>query len=159
MAVRSRSQFNTLYAAISGLFADNVTRDISEGDMRTMLTDLKDSVLFVSDDSLVGVQSVDVSSNFTLTLSKEGLRFAGSSSIGGTRTWSFSLTGGVTNFTFLFELSGIYVQTLPSSVIMNDIRWDNSAKTWTPTDAGKYKAVANFDGTNWYLEISQSPFI
>ena len=45
----SKAGFNTLYADSAGTFADNTTRDISEGDMRQQGEDIKDSVLFILD--------------------------------------------------------------------------------------------------------------
>lgn len=161
MSQISRAAFNTAYAAIAGLFADNTTRDISEADMRAMLTDLKDSVLFSLDDALPGPQSVVVSSSpITLTLNKNNLVFFNAAAIGGARTWALSVTGGVVEFTFLFEISGgLYVQTMPSSFIMSDVRWDDGAKTWTPIEQGKYKAKGLYNGTNWFLEISPSTYL
>jgi len=49
MSVKSKAQWATDHAGTSGTFADNITRDISESDMRGVMTDLKDSTLFVSD--------------------------------------------------------------------------------------------------------------
>ena len=79
--------------------------------------------------------------------------------IAATYTWTLSNADYAYKFTFMFEMLGLHAQTFPSSFIMSDPRWDDSAKEWTPLETGKYKAVAEFDGTNWYLDISPSPYI
>ena len=158
MAQLSKAAFLSKFNA---LFADNITRDISEADIREFTLDIKDSCLFGLDDALHGPQSVVVSSSpITLTLNKNNLIFFNAAAIGGARTWALSVTGGVVQFTFLFEISGgLYVQTMPSNFILSnsDPRWDGSA--WTPLEQGKYKATGFYDGTNWFVEISQSTFI
>jgi hypothetical protein len=47
MAKYSKSSFDSLYVATNGTFADNNTRDISEGDLRQFALDIKDSVPFL----------------------------------------------------------------------------------------------------------------
>jgi hypothetical protein len=46
MTQLSKAAFNT---AFNTLFADNTTRDISEADLRTFQTDIKDSAMFITD--------------------------------------------------------------------------------------------------------------
>lgn len=58
----------------------------------------------------------------------------------------------------IFEIDAAHVLTFPSNVKMADVRWNSGAKTWTPLDAGLYKLVAHFDGTDWLVEIKE-PFV
>jgi len=47
MAALSKADFETTYQNTSGTFADNISRDVSEGDMRQFADDIADSVLFI----------------------------------------------------------------------------------------------------------------
>jgi len=48
MAQYDKSGFESVYQSTSGTFADNSTRQITEGDMRQFADDIADSVLFIS---------------------------------------------------------------------------------------------------------------
>lgn len=49
MAQRNKSQFAALYGSFGSIFPDNTTGDISEADMRSQGEDIKDSLVFLSD--------------------------------------------------------------------------------------------------------------
>lgn len=86
-------------------------------------------------------------------------KFVGGANISADKTIAFSNDSNAMEFSFLFEITGGFYLQWPSAVIMNDMRWDTSTQRWTAVDSGKYRAKADFDGTNWYVEISQSVFI
>lgn len=49
MSQLSKATFETTYQNVSGTFADNTTRQITEGDMRQFADDIADSTLFLDD--------------------------------------------------------------------------------------------------------------
>lgn len=63
----SKATFNTTYADPAGTFADNTTRDITEGNMRQFAEDIKDSCLFKLDNVINKVTGT-ISSAQLLTL-------------------------------------------------------------------------------------------
>lgn len=153
--IREPAAYESLYGTSGSLFPDNTTREISEADLRSFGQDSKDSLVF-----RLPPQSVDTSGAITLNFKNASdVIFYGSAQISANKVISFSNSTNATKLTFLFDLSGTQTLTFPSSCLMNDIRWNSGTKVWSSLEAGKYKAFANFDGTNWYLEISQSPFI
>ena len=156
MANREPSAFTSLYGTSGSQFPDNTTGLITETIVRAFGQDIADSLVF-----RLPPQSVSVISDVTLNCKgSDDLVFYNAAAIGGARTWSLTNSSNAKKFTFLFEISGgLYVQTMPASFIMSDVRWDDGAKTWTPIEQGKYKAVGLFDGTNWFLEISPSTYL
>lgn len=86
-------------------------------------------------------------------------KFTGSAVIDGNRNIALDNDGNAVELTFFFEVDDLHVFTFPAEFIMSDVRWDSGANTFTPLDIGKYKAKAEFDGSNWFLEISQSIFV
>jgi len=96
----------------------------------------------------------------TITLdfaSKAERMFLGSATIAAIKTWALANTTGALKIaSFIFTVSGLYAQTMPSNFKMSDARWDSVGKTWTPLDTGTYNAVAVFDGTSWLLSIEQN---
>ncbi len=85
-------------------------------------------------------------------------KFIGSALIGANKTIAFDNNANAMEFSFLFNITAGFYLEWPSNVIMNDIRWDTSTQRWTALETGKYRAKADFDGTDWYIEISQSIF-
>jgi hypothetical protein len=73
------------------------------------------------------------------------------------KTWDITNDTNALRFTFIFNLAGVYVQTMPSNFIMSDARF--SAGDWTPLDAGKYIARGEFNSQSleWYVTI-EGPF-
>lgn len=126
------------------------------------LQDVVDSMTNVDDG--VGQGSVDTSGGtITLNMDNRAQRtFKGSASISGPKTWALSnTTNALEILYFIFTLTGLHAQTMPSNFKMSDARWDSVGKVWTPLDAGQYNAKAVFDGTSWLLIIDQNsgPFI
>lgn len=62
------------------------------------------------------------------------------------------------HFTVLFNIVGTPPIIMPLNVIMSDGRWNSVDSEWTPLEAGKYKATFDYDGVNWWAEISQAPY-
>lgn len=86
-------------------------------------------------------------------------KFVGSANITANKTVAFSNDTNAMEFSFLFQIDAGFYLEWPSTVIMNDVRWDTSTQRWTALESGKYRGKADFDGTNWFLEISQSIFV
>lgn len=157
MSKLTKAQFLEKYAI---LFADNSTRNITESVMRSFCQDLADSTEF-SFGSELDIELVVTSGssiNFDFGSGYQSI-FVGISSFSTPKTITFSNTTNAKRFEFIIENSSVdAVITFPSSVIMNDIRWDEDLKQWYPDDIGVYKGAAIFDGTNWILDMSQSPY-
>jgi hypothetical protein len=76
-------------------------------------------------------------------------------------TWTLANDTYASRFTILMNITGgLHAQTFPASFIMqtDDPRWNASTNVWTPAETGKYKLFAEFDGTNWFVEISRAPY-
>lgn len=112
-------------------------------------------------DSSEKKQVVTTGGTLTFDFQKKSDRvFFGSATIAAAKTWAFSNSENAAKFVFLFQISGEYGQQMGPSVIMDDVRFDNGTKIWTPSgDLGKYKAEGYFDGTNIWLDISKSIYI
>jgi hypothetical protein len=83
--------------------------------------------------------------------------FKGSATITGPKTWALSnITNALNIPSFIFTLSGLHAQTMPSNFKMSDARWNSGTKVWTPLDAGQYNATLVFDGSSWLLTIDQN---
>jgi hypothetical protein len=83
------------------------------------------------------------------------------SSITGPRTWSIINEGiDSARVVFYFQLDGLHVQSMPANFLMPSwvANWDSSAKTWTPTEIGKYKAIMQAFAGDWLLTI-EGPFV
>lgn len=104
--------------------------------------------------SMTEVTTDDSASPVILDMSNTQERlFVGSPAIGGARTIEMANIAGALRFSFFFNLSGLFALTLPSNFILNDARWNNGTKVWTPLDSGNYKMTGVYDGTNWWIDI------
>lgn len=105
-------------------------------------------------------QGTVVTAGATLTLDMSNFAeriFKGDATVTGPKTWALSNSANALNIpSFIFTLSGLHAQTMPSNFKMSDARWNSSTKVWTPLDAGQYNAKAVFDGTSWLLTIDQN---
>lgn len=99
----------------------------------------------------------------TVTLnfaSDEQRIFVGSASFAAPKTIALSNATNAKRFEFIFTITdAAAILTFPSAFIMNDIRWSTGSQEWEPNDIGTYKGSALFDGTNWILDISQTPYL
>lgn len=121
---------------------------------------LQDMVDSMSNLSTNVDQGTVATAGATLTLDMNDFAeriFKGDSSIAAPKTWALSNSGNALNIpSFIFTLSGLHAQTMPSNFKMSDARWNSGTKVWTPLDAGQYNAKAVFDGTSWLLTIDQN---
>lgn len=109
----------------------------------------------IANDPLQRVE-VDTSGNIVIDMdSRKDRMFTGSDPITAHSELSFSNAANALRFTFFFEIAagGTEVLTLPDTFILDDGGWDDAEKEWTPSQAGAYKMVGEFDGTNWHVEI------
>jgi hypothetical protein len=101
-------------------------------------------------------RAVVVTAGAVLTLDMAGKpvrSFKGDAIISGPKTWAFTgVTRAVSIPAFFFELDDVHDQTLPANVLMSDVR--KVGAVWTPEVAGKYKAKLDYDGADWWLDIS-----
>lgn len=110
-----------------------------------------------------GVLSV-VTTAGTITLNfanKIRRNFAGATSFATPKTIAHSNDSNAVKYSFHFNITDVAAKlTFPAAYIMSDARWEAAnPQEWEPADIGKYKATATYDGTNWWLEISPSPYI
>lgn len=85
--------------------------------------------------------------------------FVGSASFGSAKGIALDNDTNAKRLEFTFNITNVAaVITFPSSFIMNDIRWNSGTKEWTPDSTGVFKGSAIYNGTNWILDISSSPY-
>jgi len=122
-----------------------------------MLVDFADSMQLILD--LVSPSTASGTITFDFEL-KQSRRFQGSASFSTPKTIAFSNDTNALSFEFFFNITdAAAVLTFPSTVKMDDIRWDTGAKEWTPDDTGWFKGHAEFNGTNWLIDISKSIYV
>lgn len=132
------------------------TQTTQYGNTKEIVAQILEDIIDSKPNVSTGRTTVDVSGTITLDLSLPSV-FLGSASIGAPKTWQLSNeSDSLFINSFIFTVSGLHAQTMPSNFIMSDPRWDKVAKTWTPLEAATYEASAIFDGTNWRLDITQS---
>ncbi len=69
----------------------------------------------------------------------------------------FSNTDNAVEFDFIFQIFDVAaVITFPAGVGMNDVRWDSGSQEWTPDGTGYFKAHGVYNGSAWFVDISQS---
>lgn len=92
--------------------------------------------------------------NFT---SKSMMTFTGSVPLSGSKTFSFINVSLATRFEFLFEISSLVTSFDISAFFTSDSRVTSTI--WEPLLVGKYKMVGTYDGTKWWIDISQGIYI
>jgi len=155
MAKRTKTQFKLLYGSSGSTFVENTSGDISATDLATAMEDIADSFPADADGIVLSVST----SGGTITLNFDSTTervFVGNATFAGPKTIALSNSSYAAILEFVFAITNVAaVLTFPSTFIMNDVRWDAGAKTWTPDDTGTFKAKATWNGTNWLLDISQ----
>lgn len=162
MTQLSRSAIVTKYNdASTGLFKAGQNRGIGSDKLRTEVEDLADSVVMKSTD--FAPISVDTSgATITLNFNNNGTAtFFGSASFATAKAIAHSNDSNAVKYDFTFQITDVAAKlTFPAGYIMSDIRWEAAnPQEWEPAETGKYKATATYDGTNWWLEISASPYV
>lgn len=129
-------------------------RPYTSADIETEITAGKWKILNRIDRAVVDTTGAVI----TLNMDDQPYRsFKGSAVIDGPRTLAISnATKAVRIPAFTFEVDGLHPFTLPAGVLMNDVR--KVALVWTPEVAGKYKASLDYDGAEWYLDISSDKY-
>lgn len=108
-----------------------------------------------------GVLSV-VTTAGTITLNfanKIQRNFAGATSFATPKTVARSNDTNAVRFEFTFEITNVAAVLTFTGYKMSDVRWDATSDEWEPAETGKYKAIATYDGTDWLLDISPSPYV
>lgn len=153
----NNTAFKALYGLVGSIFPNNTTQEISAADMRQFGEDIADSFANIVSSLFLTTRSVSTSGG-TLTLNFANIDdtvFYGDASFGSAKEIVLSNDTKAIRFVFTFEVSDVAaVITFPSSFVMSDIRWDSGSKEWTPDGTGLFKAQAIFNGSNWFLEIS-----
>lgn len=154
MARRTNAQ---LLAQAQLIINETQTSGNTKGRVGGLMQDIVDSMTSLNDG--VGQGTVDTTgSTLTLDMDSRAERiFKGSASIAAPKTWALSNSANALCIpSFIFALTGLHIQTMPTNFKMSDARWDSVAKTWTPMDTGQYNAKAYFDGSSWLLTIDQN---
>lgn len=97
-----------------------------------------------------------------ITVNFDGLSdavFKISGDIDGDRTWSFLNADNLIRATIFVNLTGLGswnqdFSGIAPTVISDNGNWDSGSKQWQPIQAGKYKLVLEFDGSEYVLTIS-----
>jgi hypothetical protein len=136
-------------------YNDNTTGDVTPGRVRSQQESLIDSIFLREDYALI---SVSASASMVLDFNNQvSPSFVVTGSINQASEFTFVNTQFATKFTLMFTMGGIYAITFPANVTKSDGRF--SGQVWTNLDTGDYNSFADFDGTNFRLQISLSPFV
>lgn len=162
MAELSKADYEGKYNHPStGLFKDNVTEDIEAVDVRAEVEDTADS--FVNRVDEMDIVSVSTASG-TITLTfGDGIlaysrRFYGSASFATPKTIALAFNTNANHFTFLFTITDVAATlTFPSGFKSSDTRF--LSLVFTSTETGTFKATADYDGTNWFIDFSPLPYV
>jgi hypothetical protein len=146
-----------LSAEAQGIIAQTQAGGNTKEIVGGLLQDIVDSCALLNTNVDQGVVAT-ASSTLTLDMSDFAQRiFKGDATITGPKTWALSnSTNALSIPSFVFTLSGLHAQTMPSNFKMSDARWNSSTKVWTPLDAGQYNASLVYDGSSWLLTIDQN---
>lgn len=159
MAQYTRIQFETLYGTAGTSFPDNTTGLITENTVRTFGDDIADSFVNKSTDYtpiLVDTTGATITLNFSNNASAI---FRGSASFATAKAVARSNDTNAVRFEFAFEITDVAAILTFTGYKMSDVRWNATIDQWEPAETGKYKSVATYDGTDWLLDISPSPYI
>lgn len=155
MAVKTADQLKTTAAVIRDETAigGNTTLRVYN-----MLVDLIDSFCLVLDIANTSTAGSIIDFDFAL---KQQRKFLGSASFSTTKEITFSNDTNAIEFDFFFNITNVAaILTFPSSVLMDDVRWEaTGAQEWAPDGTGWFKGHAEFNGTNWLLDISKATYI
>lgn len=155
MAQLSKAAFLAKYAA---LFLDNSTRQISESRMREFRQDIADSFKLSG-----GVVTADTT-GATITLDLGGLdtvMFIGTASFATAKGVVLANSSAGLYIEFVFTITNVAaVITMPNEFLgdTSDPRWNSGDKTITFDYPGRYKIWAEWDGTNWNMDISKGSY-
>lgn len=144
--------------ASNGVFKAGQTNGISSEDMRELVTDITSltDIPITAASANLNTDSADTT-GATITLdfdSGSDYIFVGSASFATAKTIALSNDTNALRFAFHFQITNVAaVLEFPSSFTMSDARWNDSDHEWTSLDIGKFKAKAEFDGSDWNLEI------
>lgn len=145
--------------ATTGLYRDGQgAAAITPTRHRSLAEDIKDSFQNLLRLEIV---SMDPTMSTAINFSIRNTAWVFVAAIAAPYTWTLSNDTYASRFTMLLDITGgLHAQTFPASFIMqtDDPRWNASTNVWTPAETGKYKLFAEFDGTNWFVEISRAPY-
>lgn len=164
MAQYNETNYKSLYGSSGSIFPDNTVGAISEGDMRQFGQDSADSLMFKSvyGLDLVTVDTTPGTLEFDFELKQQRI-FKCSPAFGGTsKVINLSNFTNALKFTFIFELSGgagITFVSIGSGIRMDDARWSLGPDIWIEPGDGKFLGEATYDGTDWFIKISQGPYV
>ncbi len=124
MSKLTPANFITTYADSAGVFADNTTRQITEGDMRTFAQDIADSALFKDGVSAAFTQATSITQSAMLTGNTTPITVItapGAGIIINPIAFMVSIQYGsaafATNTTFRFEINGVAVSSTNTTIM------------------------------------------
>ncbi len=152
MSQLSKAQWQTNHGGTSGTFADNTTRDISEGDMRGVMTDLKDSAMFISDNFID--EDSFASDSATKAPSQQSVKAYVTAVAGGITVGTSTITSG-TSTRIAFNDGGVYGEDSAftwdktnNSLNVNSIRIHNAGAATSNFYAGSGAGNLSNTGSN-----------
>jgi len=160
MAELNAAAFGTKYIdPTTGIYRDGQgAAAITPEDHRSLAEDIQDSFKNLFETEVV---AMDPTSSTAIPFILRNTNWIFTAAIAAPYTWTLSNDTYASRFTMLLNITGgLHAQTFPASFIMqtDDPRWNASTNVWTPAETGKYKLFAEFDGTNWFVEISRAPY-
>lgn len=162
MAELSKSDYESKYNhATTGLFKDNVSEDIEATDVRAEVTDTANS--FVNRLDEMARVSVDTTgATITLTFGNGVLaysrRFYGSASFATPKTIALAFNTNANHFSFIITITDVAATlTFPAGFKSSDTRF--AALVFTSLETGTFKITADYDGTSWYVDFSELPYV
>ena len=155
MAIKTKAQLVTAAGVIRDETAVGGNTKLR---VYNMFADLIDSLCLILDIATPSTASGTITFDFEL---KQKRTFWGSAGFATPKTIAFANDSEAKEFYFVLNItSGAAILTFPSTVTMDDSRWEaTGAKEWEPSGTGSFKGHAIFDGTNWNIDISQNVYV
>lgn len=147
MTQYSKGTFDSLYVDSAGTFADNTTRDISEGDLRQFAEDIKDSTLFILGGGAVLTQrtvlsAANITSSYTSPVTLISAPGAGYTIIPLMYYffYDWNTTIYATNYTFNIKLGSVAVSANDSTLLVDTA---DAYRMLSPTNLSTNTNVSN----------------
>lgn len=152
---KSRLTFKAIFNdTVSGLFRSAAGYLIPAAAEQAVVNEMDSFVNKVDDLALYPVDtSADISLDFDAAALAWTRRFYSGTAFSVPKTVTTANDTYALHYSWSFEITDVAATTEWPDHIMSDVRFDTSTKIWTPSEIGRFKAVADWNNTAWELTI------